>query len=98
VKVGQEIGRLGNSGNTSAPHLHLHLTAGPSPLGADGIPYLFERFGVRGAIDAEQWRQADDAISAAWRVVQPDHSGPHENELPLDLRIVDFPEVSNDGN
>lgn len=91
VKAGQQIARLGNSGNTSAPHLHLHLMAGPSPLGADGIPYVFERFSVRGAIDPDQWRQAEDDISGPWQLVASDNSGLHENELPLDLRIVEFP-------
>lgn len=93
VRVGQEIARLGNSGNTSAPHLHLHLMAGPSPLGADGIPYVFERFSVQGAIDAEQWHRSGEDISGTWRIVALDKAGPREHELPLDLRVVDFPDI-----
>ena len=95
VKVGQQIGRLGNSGNTSAPHLHLHLMTGPSALGADGIPYVFEKFSVRGAIDPDQWRETGEDITGKWKVVALDNPGPHKNELPLDLRVVDFPEISN---
>ena len=32
VKRGQVLGRVGNTGNSQAPHLHLHVMDGPSPL------------------------------------------------------------------
>ncbi len=41
VKQGQVIGSLGNSGNSSAPHLHFHLMEGPDPLTARGLPCKF---------------------------------------------------------
>ena len=33
VERGDKLGLLGNSGNTSAPHLHFHLMTGPEALG-----------------------------------------------------------------
>ncbi len=42
VKKGQVLAKLGNSGNSSEPHLHFHLSDAPSPLGSQGIPYVFE--------------------------------------------------------
>ena len=42
VQTGQVMAKLGNSGNTSAPHLHFHVMDGPSVLGSDGIPYVIE--------------------------------------------------------
>jgi hypothetical protein len=36
VKCGQEVGQCGNSGNTSAPHLHMQVQSGPE-LGAPGL-------------------------------------------------------------
>jgi hypothetical protein len=39
VVAGQEIGRVGNSGNTSEPHLHIHLQDGLE-LG-EGLPLYF---------------------------------------------------------
>lgn len=41
VKQGQVIGRVGNSGNSDAPHLHFHLMNGPSILSARGLPCRF---------------------------------------------------------
>lgn len=41
VKQGQVIGLLGNSGNSSAPHLHFQLMQGSDPLTARGLPCKF---------------------------------------------------------
>jgi murein DD-endopeptidase MepM/ murein hydrolase activator NlpD len=41
VKADAEIGRCGNSGNTSEPHVHYHLQDGPKPFEADGLPVTF---------------------------------------------------------
>ena len=41
VAAGAEVGRCGNSGNTTEPHLHYHLQDGPRPFVADGLPAQF---------------------------------------------------------
>jgi hypothetical protein len=47
VKAGQVLGLVGNSGNSTEPHLHFHLSDGTSPLGSEGLPYVFSGFDVR---------------------------------------------------
>lgn len=46
VRRGEVLGRLGNSGNSTEPHLHFQISDAPSFLNADGLPYLYERVGV----------------------------------------------------
>ncbi|MFQ5512448.1 MAG: M23 family metallopeptidase [Candidatus Krumholzibacteriia bacterium] len=54
VVVGQAIGRVGNSGNTTEPHLHIHAERGRDPgafSGGDGVPIRFDgRFLVRNSL------------------------------------------------
>ena len=55
VKVGDEVnsgdilGHLGNSGNSTEPHLHAHIVDRPSFLAGQGVPYEFEHFEGTGA-------------------------------------------------
>ncbi len=45
VSEGQVIGRVGNSGSTSQPHLHIHAARGGSPTGildGEGTPILLD--------------------------------------------------------
>ncbi len=48
VRKGQVLGLVGNSGNSTEPHLHFHLMDGTSPLGSEGLPYAHERFDLVG--------------------------------------------------
>jgi murein DD-endopeptidase MepM/ murein hydrolase activator NlpD len=41
VQAGDLLGEVGNSGNSSEPHLHFHLMDGPRPLIAAGVPFAF---------------------------------------------------------
>jgi murein DD-endopeptidase MepM/ murein hydrolase activator NlpD len=44
VTRGQPIARVGNSGNTSEPHLHIHLQDSPESGWGEGIPMPFHRY------------------------------------------------------
>ena len=48
VRQGQVVGLVGNSGNSAEPHLHFHVSNGPLPLGAEGTPFVFDRFTLTG--------------------------------------------------
>jgi hypothetical protein len=50
VTVGQLLGRLGNSGNSSAPHLHFQLSDGPDPITANSLPFVFDRYTLVGTV------------------------------------------------
>ncbi|MFE2206077.1 M23 family metallopeptidase [Streptomyces rubiginosohelvolus] len=46
VRAGQRIGSVGNSGNSSEPHLHVHLMDGPDLDDARGVPFSWRGVGV----------------------------------------------------
>lgn len=46
VQRGQVLARLGNSGNTTEPHLHFQLSDGPDPLHVSGLPVAFDDIDV----------------------------------------------------
>jgi hypothetical protein len=80
VRSGQRLARLGNSGNTTAPHLHFHVMDAPLALGADSnLPYVFDSFRYQGRIE-------DDLTPVL--LENPD---PREDELPLTQSVVTFP-------
>lgn len=44
VEVGQSLGVIGNSGNTLAPHLHLHIMDGLDFRSARVVPFRVDRY------------------------------------------------------
>ena len=90
VKKGAVLGKLGNTGNTSAPHLHFHIMNRPSPLAADGLPYLIDAFDFSGQIDIAAFEAAPE-LAGDWgkgRSTKPER---REREFPLNLNIINFP-------
>jgi len=80
VRRGQVLGLVGNSGNSTEPHLHFHIENGSSPLGAEGLPYSLASFQV---------------VGHGWTWKPSDSTGPpelHKNEIPLENEVVNFAE------
>ena len=90
VTCGQEIGLVGNAGNSSGPHLHFHVCDHPSPLYANGVPFVIDQFNVQGKYKSEEeFFKADEQGKA--QVIVEQLKGKHEKQMPLAGVIVDFP-------
>ena len=81
LRRGQVLGLVGNTGNSTEPHLHFHVMDRPSPLLSNGLPYVFDEFRL----------QAHVELASGEPLVIPTQ-GPErrENRLPLELDIVAF--------
>jgi hypothetical protein len=91
VKRGDVLGKVGNTGNSQAPHLHLHVMDGPSPLLANGIPYVFDSFAIT-AVDRAGTPDFDKAEATGTPLTLTPFTPPRrfQNVLPLDLSVVEF--------
>jgi hypothetical protein len=59
VRVGEVLGRVGHTGNSTAPHLHFQLMDSADPLRAKGIPCAFTEYLVR---RAGGWERVEGGI------------------------------------
>jgi hypothetical protein len=60
VKRGQTLGKVGNSGNTSGPHLHWHLGSDADFTRAHGLPIRFAPLEVNGVrVEAAALKKGD---------------------------------------
>ena len=80
VRKGQIVGLVGNSGNSTEPHLHFHLSDGVSPLGSEGIPYIHESFELVGR--CRSFGSGCDRASP----------GTRQREMPMANMLVRFPQ------
>jgi murein DD-endopeptidase MepM/ murein hydrolase activator NlpD len=79
VRRGQVIGLVGNSGNSTEPHLHFHIADANSPLGSEGLPYALPAFEVQG----KGW---------GWKPTSPvTPTEKRQNEMPVELEVIRFP-------
>ncbi len=85
VRQGDVLGLLGNTGNTSNPHLHFHVMNGPSPLASSSLPYVISKLSSSGVVSS-----LDPLADGKPALIDPKSAGPHPGRFPLNNHVVTF--------
>lgn len=90
LRPGQEIGRLGNSGSSTAPHLHFQVLDRPSALNAAGLPFIFDRQVLEGMV-LDTPAEAEHAYESG-RALRIDRqiTGPRDGQMPAEGHVFGF--------
>jgi murein DD-endopeptidase MepM/ murein hydrolase activator NlpD len=77
VETGAVLALVGDTGQTTAPHLHFQITDAPGVLASEGVPFLLDRFRFLGyAADFEENKHPD---------------APRRHELPAEDEVIGLP-------
>jgi murein DD-endopeptidase MepM/ murein hydrolase activator NlpD len=87
VKRGDVLGLVGNSGNSTEPHLHFHICNANSPLGCEGLPYAFTSYESEEGEDKSDTSPSSGGPAPHRTKAEPVR---HKLELPLEGAVVKF--------
>lgn len=91
VKAGDKLGLLGNSGNTTGPHLHFQISDRPSTLDVTSLPFIFNSMTLEGRIPLNLEEIEDYSIKGTALPIDKKDVKRFSGVMPLSRDVVNFP-------
>lgn len=90
VQQGQRLGLLGNTGNSSAPHLHFQVMDRPSSLDDTSLPFVFNQMGLAGRVPLSLDTLEQNIDKKVPLPVDTRDAKTLRNEMPLSRDVLEF--------
>jgi hypothetical protein len=90
VRAGDKLGLLGNSGNTTGPHLHFQISDRPSTLDTTSLPFVFEAMLLQSRTSANLEEIDDFSIKGIALPMTLKSAKTKKRTMPLSRDIVSF--------
>ncbi len=90
VRRGEVIGKVGNTGNSVAPHLHVHVMNGPSFLMSQGVPSVTDLFTITGRVAGTAAFDASEGTGVPLEMAPGVTVSTQQDRMILDQNVVTF--------
>jgi hypothetical protein len=90
VLAGDKLGLLGNSGNTTGPHLHFQISDRPSTLDTTSLPFVFESMVLQSRMSVNLGDIETYSINGTPLPMDSNAAKPLTRAMPLSRDVVNF--------